>query len=180
MKVKDLSIMAILLSLLVVCSKISIQIGPIPITLQTFAVIIIGFILKTKKALILFLTYIIMGIIGIPVFSGGGGFDYLLKPSFGFIIGFLLSALITGINSNKKIFTFIQGFLGLFIIDIFGLLYMYIILNYYMQLDKDIVYVLQAGLTPFILKDSISVLIASLAYVRLKPITNYNYNIIYE
>ena len=70
MKINELCYMAIMLALLIVCSKISVNIGPIPITLQTFAVIMVGYVLKFKKAFIVFLAYILMGLVGIPVFSG--------------------------------------------------------------------------------------------------------------
>lgn len=169
-RTNDLCYMAILLALLVVCSKISINIGPIPITLQTFSVIILGYILKLKKSLIVFLTYIIIGLIGIPVFSGGGGFDYILKPSFGFIIGFMLSSFITGIEFKKsnKYILFLQGLLGLVIIDVIGLIYMYLIMNYYYGMDKDMFYIIEVGLTPFIIKDIISVVISTIVYLRVK------------
>jgi biotin transport system substrate-specific component len=73
-KIKDITLMSIMLAILIVASKISFNIGPIPITLQTFAVAIISCLLKWKRASIVFLAYIIMGLIGIPVFSTGGGF----------------------------------------------------------------------------------------------------------
>ncbi len=169
LKINELCYMAIMLSLLIVCSKISVNIGVIPITLQTFAVIMVGYVLKWKKAIIVFLAYILMGLVGIPVFSGGGGFDYIFKPSFGFIIGFLLSSLITGIvfNKHSKIALYFQGLLGLLIINIVGLIYMYLIMNYYLLLDKSVSYILEVGLLPFLLKDCISVFIATLVYERV-------------
>ena len=105
MKVKDIAMMTVCLSILIIASKISISIGIIAITLQTFAVALIPYILKWKRSAIVFITYILMGLIGIPVFSNGGGFYYVLKPSFGFILGFLASLFITGspILKNKKI-----------------------------------------------------------------------------
>lgn len=181
MKINELCYMAIMLALLIVCSKISVNIGPIPITLQTFAVIMVGYVLKFKKAFIVFLAYILMGLVGIPVFSGGGGFDYIFKPSFGFIIGFMLSSLITGIVFKKhyKIVLFGQGLLGLIIIDVVGLIYMYLIMNYYLGLDSSLSYVLEVGLLPFLLKDCISVLIATVVYERVSPITVINPKPIY-
>ena len=105
MKIKDLCLMTVCLSILIVCSKISFDIGIISLTLQTFAVALTGYLLKWKRSAIVFITYIIMGLIGIPVFSGGGGFFYVLKPSFGFIIGFLVGTFITGSNlfNNPRI-----------------------------------------------------------------------------
>ena len=173
-KIKDLAIMAMMLAILVVCSKISFNIGIISLTLQTFAVASIGLILKWKKALIVFFTYIVMGLIGIPVFSTGGGYQYIFYPSFGFIIGFMLSSFVTGSNLfNKNKWMLIpKALLGLIVIDIVGLIYMYLILNFYMDKPSSILYVLEVGFTPFIIKDSISVVLASLIAIRLEPAIN--------
>lgn len=173
MKIKDLCFMVVFLSLLIISSKISIEIGIIAITLQTFAVSITSYLLKWKKAAIVFLTYIIMGLVGIPVFSTGGGYYYILKPSFGFIIGFFVSAFITGSNifSNSKIAFFLKGIIGLLVIDIIGMIYMFIILKFYLQSENaNIVFILQAGFLPFIVKDLISVVLAGLISLRLEPI----------
>ena len=116
-KIKDLTLISMMLALLIICSKISFNIGPIPITLQTFAVFMISLILGVKKSIIVFLTYIIMGLIGIPVFSQGGGFDYIFKPSFGFIIGFLAASAIIGIRKDLFYVKYITSTIGLIIIN---------------------------------------------------------------
>lgn len=173
MKVKDLCLMTVCLCILIICSKIAVPIGVISITLQTFAVAIIPYILKWKRASIVLTAYILMGLIGIPVFSDGGGFFYVLKPSFGFILGFLASTFITGSNvlKNSKIAGLIKGLLGLLTLDLIGMIYMYFILKYYIESDKaSILYVIQVGFLPFILKDSISVVLAYIISLRLSPI----------
>jgi len=173
MKVKDLCLMTVCLCILIICSKIAVPIGVISITLQTFAVAIIPYILKWKRASIVLTAYILMGLIGIPVFSDGGGFFYVLKPSFGFILGFLSSTFITGSNvlKNSKIAGLIKGLLGLLTLDLIGMIYMYFILKYYIGSAKtSILYVIQVGFLPFILKDSISVVLAYIISLRLSPI----------
>lgn len=174
MKIKDICMMGIMLAILIICSKISFNIGPIPITLQTLAVIMLSYILKVKKSLIVFFVYILIGLLGIPVFSGGGGFEYVLKPSFGFIIGFLLSSLIAGIKTkdDSYIFLVIKGLLGLLIIDVVGIIYMIIIMNGYYHYGKSIAYILEIGLLPFLIKDIISVFIAAVIYLRISPVLN--------
>ena len=172
MKVKDISYMVVALSILIICSKISIEIGIIALTLQTFAVSLISYLLKWKKASIVFLAYILMGLIGIPVFSSGGGLIYLLKPSFGFILGFLLQSFITGLNLFKnKIMLFTKGILGLLVIYITGLIYMYIILRFHMYFKNvNISYLLKIGVLPFLLKDLFSVVLAGIIAIRLSPL----------
>ena len=172
-KLKDITLMSIMLAILIVCSKISFNIGPIPITLQTLAVILISYILGTKKALIVFGIYIFLGVVCfLPIFSTTeSGFYYVLKPSFGFIIGFFLSAIPCGlkIKDNSLIFIIIRGLLGLMVIDKTCLIYMSIILNCYMQASKSFSDIIAIGLSPFLIKDILSVFICALVYDRIKP-----------
>jgi len=172
LKIKDLCIMAISLAIIIVASKINIQIGPIPLTLQTFSVFIVSLLLGSFKAFIVFLVYIILGLIGIPVFSSGGGIAYIYMPSFGFIIGFLVSAPIIGIasKSNKFYLKYILSMLGLLIINVCGVSYMYIIFNYYKGVNKDLLNILQIGVLPFIIKDIFTVILSCIIYSRLKVI----------
>ena len=167
-KIKDLTLISMMLALLIICSKISFNIGPIPITLQTFAVFMISLILGVKKSIIVFLTYIIMGLIGIPVFSQGGGFDYIFNPSFGFIRGFLAASAIIGIRKDLFYVKYITSTIGLIIINLCGVIYMYIIINYYLDLDKSLSYVLSVGVLPFIFKDFISAILACIIYSRIQ------------
>lgn len=174
MKIQDIGYMSISLALVIICSKITFNIGPIPITLQTFAVLFVGLFLKTKRAFIVFLCYIIMGLAGIPVFSNGGGPAYILQPSFGFIIGFMLSVFITGSNAFKRYKSafFGKAILGLLALDVIGLAYMALILNGYKHLGVSFFYVLEIGFTPFILKDCFSAVLAAMVYLRLRNVVS--------
>lgn len=176
LKINDIAFMSIALALLVICSKITFQIGPIPITLQTLAVIFIGLFLGLKKSFIVFFCYILMGLLGLPVFSGGGGFVYVLQPSFGFIIGFLCSSLVTGLKwGNQHWWSIIlKAILGLVVLDVVGLVYMTLIAHTYLHLDWDFVKVLQVGLLPFWLKDVISSCLAGTLAQRLRKIFAYD------
>jgi biotin transport system substrate-specific component len=111
-----------------------------------------------------------MGLIGIPVFSSGGGYTYVLMPSFGFIIGFLFASIIIGFasKSNKFYMKYILSFIGLVVINVCGSTYMYIIMNYYMELNKDISYILSVGVLPFIAKDFIVAILSCIIYSRIQ------------
>ena len=169
-KIYDLTMISICLAIMIIGAKISIPIGPIPVTLQTLAVFLISLILGTKKSIILFVTYIILGLIGLPVFSTGGGIQYIYMPSFGYIIGFLFAGIVIGLGSksNKFYVKYIVSFIGLLIINICGLSYMYIIFNLYKGLNKDFIYIMQVGFLPFIIKDIFMVILACIIYSRLK------------
>ncbi|RFP39282.1 hypothetical protein DDJ69_32005, partial [Klebsiella oxytoca] len=80
MKAKDITLVGLLVAILIVCSQIAIPIGPVPITLQTFAVMLIGMIVKPKHAFYTTLLYLIIGVFGLPVFAGGlGGLQAVLS-----------------------------------------------------------------------------------------------------
>lgn len=169
-KIYDLTMISICLAIMIIAAKVSIPIGPIPVTLQTLAVFLISLILGTKKSIILFITYIVLGLIGLPVFSTGGGIQYIYMPSFGYIIGFLFASIVIGFGSKSNRFyvKYIVSFIGLLIINICGLTYMYVIFNLYKGLNKDFLYIIQVGLLPFIIKDIFMVILACIIYSRLK------------
>ena len=95
--IKQLVVDAMLIALLVVSSFISIPINQVPYTLQTLVVFIILILLDIKNSIIIFLIYLIMGLIGLPVFSG---FSSGITPTLGFIIGFIISPFIYLINNK--------------------------------------------------------------------------------
>lgn len=165
--------MGVCLAIIVVCSKISIPIGTIPLTLQTFALFVCSLILGIK-AFFVFLLYILLGLIGLPVFSSGGGFSYIYMPSFGFVIGFLPSSAIIGLasKSEKKYLKYVLSFVGLLVLNIFGVVYMYFILNLYMDASTSLLYVLQVAVLPFIIKDIIIMVLSCIIYSRIKVIIN--------
>ena len=78
--------------------KITIPVQPVPMhfTLQFFFVLLAALLLGSKRAFASVLTYLVIGLCGIPVFATGGGPAYLLKPTFGFLIGFAVAAYVTG------------------------------------------------------------------------------------
>lgn len=82
----------------------------VPITLQTLAVALCGYCLKWKYGLAAVGTYLLLGGIGLPVFSGfGGGFGWLLGPSGGFLFGFLLLAIGCGLPYQKRWISVLGG-----------------------------------------------------------------------
>lgn len=113
--VRGMVFMAIFAALICVAAPFSVQIGPIPITLATFAIYLAGAVLGGKRGMIAVIVYIMLGAIGLPVFSNfNGGFTALLGPTGGYIIGYVPLVLITGIfaeMNSKKHWTMIIGML---------------------------------------------------------------------
>lgn len=79
--------------------------------------------------------YIAFGLVGFPVFAGGGGISYVLQPTFGYLIGFAVGAYITGAVSSRGEATFgrllLASFAGLFVVYALGMIYYYIIYTFY-------------------------------------------------
>ncbi len=182
MRPKDITLSAIMLTFLIVCSQIALPIGPIPITLQTLAVLMIGYLLPLRKAVLVTSLYAIGGLIGLPFFSGFiGGFQSVLLPTFGFILSFILASSVQAwyLLTVKTIETpqlVIAGLLNILITYMIGLPYMAGILNLYMGNNMGATTILMLGFIPFIpgdlLKLGISVLIAK----RIIPIIKHRTN----
>ncbi len=99
----DTVYIAMFAAIIAVCSQISISVGPVPFTLQTLGVFVTAGLLGAKRGVISVVVYIAMGLVGIPVFAGfSGGISSLVSPSFGYILGFILTALAVGLG--KKLF----------------------------------------------------------------------------
>lgn len=95
MKVQNMARCALLASLMCICAWISFPLGDISITLQTFALFLILGLLGGKLGSLVCLLYLILGAVGLPVFSGfRGGLGTLLGTSGGYILGFLATALV--------------------------------------------------------------------------------------
>lgn len=90
--IKKIAYDALLLSTLVVCSWISIPIGASPITMQVFGIILIILLAPGLDSIIIILLYVLMGSLGLPVFNGGS--SGIASPTYGFIIGFLVSSIL--------------------------------------------------------------------------------------
>ena len=95
--------------LLTISAKIKVPFYPVPMTMQTFVVVLIGITLGWKLGLATIFLYLFEGAIGLPVFAGtpekGIGIGYMVGPTGGYLLGFVLSVFIAGfVNLNKNIF----------------------------------------------------------------------------
>ena len=82
--------------LLAVSSKIQVPFWPVPMTMQTFVVFIIGMSYGWRLSLFTLLAYLFEGAIGLPVFATGGGIAYLMGPTAGYLYGMLMAAVMIG------------------------------------------------------------------------------------
>lgn len=126
MKTKDLTKCAILLSLIALGSKIRIPLDMLGMnfTLQWLFVLLTALILDKKEALLTVGTYLLLGLIGLPIFAKGGGLWYLSKPTFGFLLGFELSVYIIHIVKGNNIQKTIAGLISYYLIGFIYYLFM--------------------------------------------------------
>ncbi len=105
--IREIASIALMAAVCCILGPLSIPIGPIPLSLQVLAVYLCVFALGRKRGTVAVIVYILLGFVGMPVFSGySGGAAKLLGPTGGFILGFLFLAWISG--------TFIDRFTGIF------------------------------------------------------------------
>lgn len=171
----DITLSALFCTLIIVGSLIKFPMpNMMPITLQTFFVLLTGLVLPLKSSTLATLTYTVLGLIGLPIFSGGGGLGYVLTPSFGFIIGFIVSSIMLSVLAEKlKKRTFWQYFaislLGVLIIYIIGIIYFAFITNVYNKSDYSANWFIQTVFLPFLPKEIICSLLASITAYNIRP-----------
>lgn len=122
----DIAECSLFAALMVAGAYIRIPIPYMPLTFQTAFAVLSGLMLGWKKGMIAMTAYAVMGLIGIPVFTDGGGIFYVVKPSFGYIVGFIASAAVSGIcyNRSKKLWQIILLSLAATLVDyVVGILY---------------------------------------------------------
>ena len=139
-----------------------------PMTLQTFFVLLTGLVLPVKASALATVTYMALGLIGLPIFSGGGGLGYVLMPNFGFIIGFVISSVTMSIIAaklKKRSFSryFAISLLGVAVIYIIGIFYFAFITNVYNKSDYSAIWFIQTVFLPFLPKEIICIILSSLS-----------------
>lgn len=154
--------------ILAIAAQISIPLpGGVPMTLQTFSIALIGFTLTENKGIKAILTYLFLGVIGIPVFASGNfGFATLFGLTGGFLFGFIpLVLFCSKAKSTEKTLNKIAlSIVALASLHILG------ILQYSILTGVGIVNAFMLVSLPFLLKDSLSVLLALLMSEKVQDV----------
>lgn len=98
-RTRDIALVGLFAALIVICAWISIPLGPVPVTLHTFAVFLAAALLGSRRGTLAVGVYILLGVVGLPVFSG---FKSLNPLTFGYVLGFLPLGLLTA--ASEKLF----------------------------------------------------------------------------
>ena len=181
-KNRNLVYCAMFTAMIAVGAFIRVPIPVVPFTLQVFFTMMAGSLLGSRLGATSAVSYMVLGLVGLPIFTAGGGFWYVFKPSFGYIIGFCFGTYVTGLivesaEKAKKLSVktyIIANFSGLAIIYIMGMIYYYVICNF--VIDTPI------ALWPLVLHcflltipgDICLGILASFLAKRIRPLLNLN------
>ena len=144
--------------LLTISAKVKIPFYPVPMTMQTFVVLLLGITLGSKIGLLTISLYLFEGIFGLPVFAGtpekGIGIIYFTGPTMGYLIGFLIASYCSGLFKYDKglINNFLKLIFSVSIIYILGLVWLGTLIGW----DKPI---FKLGAQPFLLAELFKILL---------------------
>ena len=167
--IKNLFIALIGTIVLAVSAKIKIPFYPVPMTMQTLVVLLIGIAFGWRLGVATILLYLTEGIIGLPVFSGtpekGIGLSYFFGPTFGYLIGFLITVFLAGkFNYNNNVIkNFFKLTFATSFIYVLGMLWLGGLIGW----DKPI---FKLGAQPFLLAELFKILLATFAINYIKKI----------
>ncbi|MFT4215126.1 MAG: biotin transporter BioY [Microbacterium sp.] len=154
-------------ALVALLAQIEVPLWPVPITGQTLGVVVVGAALGARRGAAALTTYLLAGLLGLPVFAGfTGTLAAVAKPSFGFIIGFVFAAFVAGWFAErawdrKPLLAFIGFVLASAIPFVFGIPYMALILNVIGGGSYGVDEILAFGLWPFIVGGLVKAAIAA-------------------
>lgn len=171
---REMILISLFTALTAIGAFLSIPIGDVPISMQSIFVLFSGIILGAKLGAISQLVYISLGLIGLRIFAGfKGGPQMIFSPTFGFLIGFIFASFFVGIfmqKLNKLDFktTLLISFFGSAIIYLFGLPYMYFILNKILHTPISFTQTVKTGCLIFIPGDVLKSILAAFIGVQVK------------
>ncbi|BEP29090.1 biotin transporter BioY [Helicovermis profundi] len=174
---KDMILISMFASLTAIGAFIKIPIPPVPVSLQFLFCAYSGMLLGSKKGMTSQLIYVGIGLLGVPVFTKGGGLSYIFQPTFGYLIGFILCSFIIGKltenNPNQKlIFRFLSVLVGLAVVYAIGVSYLYFMWNHLNDSQIGWQTAAKWGFTPFIIPDIIWSFIVAISSYKILPVVN--------
>lgn len=166
LNVRSMALCALFAAITAVLSQLVIPIGPVPISMSTLAVFLAGGLLGARDGTISQLIYLLIGAVGVPVFSGfSGGLGKLTGPTGGYIIGYIFMALVIGLlvpHCGNKLRYLIPVFsLGLLVCYAFGTMW-YIVLTH-----TGIGSALMTCVLPFLPGDAVKIVLSAVLTVKL-------------
>lgn len=161
----DIALIAAGAALTAGAAQISIPMWPVPITGQTFAVLLVGTTLGALRGALSMALYVVLGAVGLPIFTAGkSGLAYFAGPTGGYLIGFVLAAIVTGWLAQRQwdrrfVGTVVSFLAGTVVIYAVGLPWLSVALGQ-LGYPNDLNATLQAGFYPFIPGDILKAVVA--------------------
>ncbi|TCT14214.1 biotin transport system substrate-specific component [Natranaerovirga pectinivora] len=175
LKTKDIVQVALFAALTAVGAFITIPFPFVPFTLQSFFTAFAGVLLGAKLGMLSQLVYVVVGLVGVPVFTKGGGPGYIFETSFGYLIGFIVGAYVIGKLSERvtkmtvqKLFLIIMT--GILVVYMIGVPYLYMIMRLYIKSDVAISWAVRVGFTTTIGGDIVKSIIVAFIGFKIVPI----------
>ena len=169
-----LALAALFTAVTAAANFIKIPVGVVPITLLFFATALAGVLLGPRWGAASQAVYVVLGLIGLPVFTGGGGLGYVLQPSFGFLLGLIPAAWVIGMLSRRTpgpLRVALASLAGLGVLYLVGLPYMWLILNVYLERGLALPALLWSGMLIFLPEDALKIAaVAALSRPLLKGV----------
>ena len=173
MKVKDLILTALFAALTAIGAFLGFKFVLASITLQFLFTAMAGVLLGRKYGALSQAVYVLLGLVGVPIFAQGGGFSYVLQPTFGFLLGLIPAACITGMIARRKTASFwwllLACLAGTAAVYVIGLPYMHCILRFYLNKTWSIQQTVMGGMVIFLPWDVLKAIVASLLAKKLLP-----------
>jgi biotin transport system substrate-specific component len=169
---KRLALIALCAALTAAGAFIRIPLWPVAITLQTFFVVLSGMVLGSRDGALSQIVYIIVGLLGLPVFSGGGGFAYLMQPSLGYLLGFVAAPVVVGLllkgrgRSYPRVFA--ASVAGSLVIYAVGVPYLAGYMHIVMKKPDALSLAIKTGALVFVPGDLVKCLILTLIVPKLR------------
>ena len=172
---RNLILVAMFAALTAIGAFIKVPIPYVPFTLQYLFCALAGLILGSRLGALSQIVYVIIGLCGVPVFTEGGGISYIFKPTFGYLIGFIVASYVIGkIRENVVELTFLKTIftmlLGLFFIYLFGVVYLYISFNLYLGKNVSFYFAFFYGFVLCIAGDLVLTVFVAYISIKLLPV----------
>ena len=171
--VTDIAVCALFAALIAICSTISINLQPVPLNLAHLAIFTAAGIIGGKRAAIATLVFVLVGAVGAPVFSGHtGGLSVLFGPSGGYIIGYVFTALVTGllIERFKPVSNVLPMVIGMILTYVPCTIWFMIVYRGADGSRASLISALTWCVLPFLFGDGVKILAANELTLRVAPL----------
>ena len=158
---------ALMAAVTCILAPLSVQIGPVPISLTNFAIYLSLYLLGWKRGTVSYLVYVLIGMVGVPVFSGyGAGIAKLAGPTGGYLVGYLLLAFIGGLFIEKSKGQPVVSGIGLVLGD--AACYVLGTAWFVFQMQCELSYALSVCVYPFIALDLAKIVVSCVVGALLR------------